>query len=174
KPVEARELLQTIADLCAPPTELLRRRDGAVLCEESKLPAARTAGADGAVVQTAAADLDPPADVVLDRDALLRRVDRDMNFLGEMVQLFDSTSPQHLDEIREALAQADATRVSRAAHTFKGSVSTFGAGELIRAISELEESARAGDLNRAAHCFCGVEQKYPPLSAALAALMEEP
>src|SRR5439155_6910891 len=29
KPVEARELLQTIADLCAPPTELLRRRDGA-------------------------------------------------------------------------------------------------------------------------------------------------
>src|SRR5207244_4896218 len=28
KPIEARELLQTICDLCAPPTELLRRGDG--------------------------------------------------------------------------------------------------------------------------------------------------
>jgi two-component system, sensor histidine kinase and response regulator len=90
------------------------------------------------------------------------------------VHLFEQTSPRHLDEMRDALTNLDAKRLTRAAHTFKGAVSTFAAAELTQAIRDLEDRARAGDFSRAAECFVQVQEKVPRLSAALSALIQEP
>src|SRR5207244_4273519 len=89
------------------------------------------------VVHTTSAD-----HALFDRGALLERVEQDLYFLREMVEVFQATSPRHVEEIREALIWKDEARLIRAAHTFRGAAATFAAGDLIRRLRELEEVTR--------------------------------
>jgi HPt (histidine-containing phosphotransfer) domain-containing protein len=70
----------------------------------------------------------------------------DDSFLRDLIQIFIEDSPQQIAEIELSLKQGDALRLTRAAHSLKGSCSNFGAGQL-RAVSEkIERLGRAGSL----------------------------
>src|SRR3989454_8762429 len=58
---------------------------------------------------------------VLDKAAVLDRVDGDAKLLMEIVALFLDDSPKLLAEIREAIARGDSVRLEHAAHRLKGS-----------------------------------------------------
>jgi HPt (histidine-containing phosphotransfer) domain-containing protein len=85
----------------------------------------------------------------------------DDSFLRDLVQVYLDDSPQRIAEIELALAQGDTERLTRAAHSLKGSCANFGASRL-RAISEqIEKLGRQGALQE-------VPARLPELKVAFA------
>ncbi len=89
---------------------------------------------------------------------------RDLNpddggeFVRELIGIFLEDTPKRFDEIRTALAAADAVSLSRAAHSIKGSAGNFGAKRLAAAAFGVEQSGKAAD-------FAGARAQLPHLSA---------
>jgi two-component system, sensor histidine kinase and response regulator len=106
----------------------------------------------------------------LDRQAILGRLDGDEKLLREIVNLFLVRSPQMLEQIRQGLATDNARAVSTAAHSLKGSVSTFSQTEVFGTLQELEDSAHSGDLHKAKNLFATLESKLTSFHPALAEL----
>jgi HPt (histidine-containing phosphotransfer) domain-containing protein len=63
-------------------------------------------------------------------------------FLREIVGIFLEDTPQRLAELDQCLAQGDASRFSRAAHSIKGSSSNLGANALRDLAGQLEHRSQ--------------------------------
>jgi two-component system sensor histidine kinase/response regulator len=113
----------------------------------------------------------PPAGSVIDTEGLWQRVDRDHDFLHELVDLFAADAPRQLKLIREAIACGDADSVQRASHTLKGSVSNFCAAEAFEAARRLELQGRTGSLAGAEKLFTDLEGAIGRVHTALQRLM---
>ncbi|HLY59192.1 MAG TPA: PAS domain S-box protein [Terriglobia bacterium] len=81
----------------------------------------------------------------IDQAALLNRVNGDRNLLTEMAGLFLRDCPQHMTEIRQAVARRDSKALEFAAHALKGSVSNFVAEAAREAALRLESMGHQGD-----------------------------
>ncbi len=90
---------------------------------------------------------------VLDRELALARVDGDDGLLADLAKLFCEESPKLLFAVEDAVARKDAAALKRAAHSLKGSMSTFAARDATEAALRLEELAGLGEL-------VGVEGAY--------------
>jgi signal transduction histidine kinase/HPt (histidine-containing phosphotransfer) domain-containing protein len=109
---------------------------------------------------------------VLDRSALLARVDGDAQLLGEVTGLFMSESGKLLAAIRGALASGDAGSFERSVHTMRGmlrSLSAIAADELARVLQALDPRA---DRKRAEMVCEQLEQAVDALKAHLSSLAE--
>ncbi|HUF75842.1 MAG TPA: response regulator, partial [Longimicrobiales bacterium] len=96
------------------------------------------------------------------RDALLARVESDLDLLRTLVGVFKADRPQRMEEIESAVDTDDAAALSAAAHTMKGALSVFGA-EPARSIAEdLENRGRMGQMD-------GVRELCDRLSEAVVA-----
>jgi CheY-like chemotaxis protein len=113
-----------------------------------------------------------PAGAVLDRAALLARVDGDQAFLQELVECFLVDSARLLAVARDAITRGDAQELNRACHTLKGSVSNFCAPAATDAACKLEMLGGAGDLMRANEAFAVLEQATQQLQSALTSLVK--
>lgn len=102
-----------------------------------------------------------------DRQAALKRLGGDEEILKEIAALFVADSPEMLDQIRQAIETNDALRLEKAAHLMKGSVSNFGAEEVVQMTSHLEVLARKGDLARARQVYVALEKALGAVQAAL-------
>jgi signal transduction histidine kinase/CheY-like chemotaxis protein len=80
-----------------------------------------------------------------DRTAALARVGGDENLLFDLAKMFSIEGPKKLSAVRAALENSDADGLRRAAHSMKGSVSTFEARRAAQAAAKLEELALAGE-----------------------------
>jgi HPt (histidine-containing phosphotransfer) domain-containing protein len=100
--------------------------------------------------------------------AVLKRVDGDLELMKELVELFLGECPQRMAEIREALSRRDAVRLQRAAHTLKGSVGNFAAGDAVAAAQRLEATARAHDWTQAENAWPVLNEAIDRLKPALA------
>jgi HPt (histidine-containing phosphotransfer) domain-containing protein len=95
----------------------------------------------------------------------------DDSFLRELIQIYLEDSPQRIAEIEQSLAQGDAVRLTRAAHSLKGSSSNFGATQL-RAVSErIERLGHSGVLNEVAAQMPELKTEFDRVKAALEALV---
>jgi two-component system, sensor histidine kinase and response regulator len=92
----------------------------------------------------------PPA---IDLKAILQRLEGDRDLLEELAQLFKEECGKALKEIPEAIADGDAPRLMRLAHTLKGSSSCLNAGPLSQAAADLEKLAASGDLAEASRLY---------------------
>lgn len=70
----------------------------------------------------------------------------DARKVEEMLMLFLSSSEDLLAQLVQALAKNDLPLVARQAHQLKGATAYLGAGEATTLASEVEASAKAGDL----------------------------
>jgi CheY-like chemotaxis protein/HPt (histidine-containing phosphotransfer) domain-containing protein len=85
----------------------------------------------------------------LDREAVLARIDGDLELLAEMVGLFEGRSVEILATLERGLeGEIDETMV-RAAHTLKGTVANLGALSLFEVARDFELALRAGDRDTA-------------------------
>ena len=100
------------------------------------------------------------AHTILNKAALLARIDNDAGFLKELVALFKADSPRQLAAIRDAIAKGDGPAVQRASHTLKGSVSNFFAPVAVAAALCLESAGQSGNL-------AGAEGHYADLACAI-------
>ena len=81
---------------------------------------------------------EPLSEPVFDRDAILTIVEGDIEFLGEIVELFFDDLPGMLADIRDSVVRRDSKALESAAHALKGSVGNFGAKYARNAALNLE------------------------------------
>jgi CheY-like chemotaxis protein len=113
-----------------------------------------------------------PPDAVLDEAAALACVGGDRQLLVEISRVFAAQCPRWLADIREAIAQGDASRLRHAAHTLKGAVGNFRARGAFDEAQRLETMGRDGNLASAAGACATLEKQLDRLLPALAALSE--
>ena len=70
--------------------------------------------------------------------------DEERTMTREVITLFNSETPQRMDDIRAALAASDSAALSRTAHAVKGAASNVGAQALSDACGALEQSCLQG------------------------------
>ena len=82
-----------------------------------------------------------------DQAELLDRVDGDMEFLQESVEMLQEDSVSLLDEIRFAVGASDAPALVKPAHALKGMLSNFCSTMAEACAREVEVKAREGRLD---------------------------
>ena len=115
----------------------------------------------------------PTLRVVLDRAALLERLEGDAELLAEIVGVFLEDCPRLVASIREAVARGDARLLERAAHTLKGSVGNFGVSAAAAAALRLEQMGRQGELAQAGEACAALDREIERLKPILAGLCQE-
>jgi CheY-like chemotaxis protein len=127
------------------------------------------------MVEILAADSGPidttnAARPIMDRHKALARMDGDEALLNDLAKLFLEESPRMLEAIAQAVAEKDAERLQRAAHSLKGSVATFSAQDALAAALKLERLGRSGDLEEAERAYAALANEIERLRSALEAL----
>ena len=97
------------------------------------------------------------ADDVFSLAAALRRIPGGIEAVKRMVPVLESECSKRLEEIRAGLAERDAKKVQRGAHTIKGSAQVFAAKRVATAARRVEDMARNGDV-------AGAEASLPALN----------
>jgi len=109
---------------------------------------------------------------VIGRDKLLRRVGGDLRLLRELVDIFLGALPEHLQRLREALAEEDIESLYKGAHYLKGSAGLFAAGPAVEAASQLDDLARSGVYDGLKAAVDVLEQELGRLEPALREILE--
>ena len=114
-----------------------------------------------------------PTDETLDPAVVaeLRRAQEDFGnpgFIGELVALFRTRTPEKLDRVRVALGAGDAVTVREVAHSLRSSCGMLGAMAMSGACARMEDAAARGDLAAAAEAFADVDAQLPAVLTALA------
>ena len=84
-----------------------------------------------------------------DHTELMERVDQDMGFLTETVEMLAGDGRALLGQVRAALASNDAKGVGTAAHALKGMISNFCAAVAYERALAVERMGKAGNLEGA-------------------------
>jgi len=103
-----------------------------------------------------------------DEAELLERVDNDVPFLAETVQMLELDGRALMSQIQAAVVAGDAPLIGTTAHTLKGMISNFCAPGVAALAMEVEKSGKDGDLALAATGAAALE---PALEALIAELV---
>jgi PAS domain S-box-containing protein len=114
------------------------------------------------------------ASEVFNRAALLKKLGGDAQLLTEILRLFRRDCARLMGDLHDALNRGDAARLSRAAHTLKGTLGNLSAAAAAEAARRLEVLARAGDLAEAAGVYQTLDAAVERLQAALTELDTSP
>jgi HPt (histidine-containing phosphotransfer) domain-containing protein len=109
---------------------------------------------------------------VLDQELLdeLRDLSPDGSLLVQIVDTFLATAPDHLAQLRAAVASRDAALTRQSAHRLRGESSALGAVDVARLCATLEESAADG-LERAPMLASAIESAFTRAARELRALV---
>jgi HPt (histidine-containing phosphotransfer) domain-containing protein len=88
-------------------------------------------------------------------------------FLRELIDIFLADTPTRLAELRQAVADRNATDLTRAAHSIKGSSSNFGAAQLTALARDLEALGKTGDFAGARAALAAVQAEFSRVQPAL-------
>jgi two-component system sensor histidine kinase/response regulator len=102
-----------------------------------------------------------------DAQALMERVDDDVEFLKETVAMLDDDAPGLLAQIRAAAASEDAEALVKPAHTLKGMLSNFCAAPAEAAAREVEMMGRQRQLAMMAPAVEVLQSRTDQLREAL-------
>jgi two-component system, sensor histidine kinase and response regulator len=116
---------------------------------------------------------EPGGAPVLDREALLERVNGDHELLAEVTGMLLRDAPKLLGEVREALERSDRDAFGYAAHTLRGMLRNFSAGAAEEAAARLQALDAARDRARAEAACQGLEREIQRLCAELAGMTKE-
>ncbi|NLS91062.1 MAG: Hpt domain-containing protein [Planctomycetaceae bacterium] len=108
---------------------------------------------------------------IFDKESLLDRIDNDMEFLSETVEMLEEDGPDLLGQIRSAIDAADSETLAVAAHTYKGMVANFCADSTVESALKLELMGKGGDLAGAHEALAVLEDRAGRLTAALRELL---
>jgi HPt (histidine-containing phosphotransfer) domain-containing protein len=107
-----------------------------------------------------------------DLEAALNYMDGDRALFQELVTVFLEESANQIRDIHKGIVNADAKLVERAAHSIKGSASTFAAKSTTEAARQLEILGREGKFAEFPSAALVLEGQLKLLMAALAKAAE--
>jgi PAS domain S-box-containing protein len=140
KPVQGRELLNLLQELCPlPASEAAAERNGAPTSRET---------------------------APFDRAAALLRLGDNETVLQALIDTYFRECPAAQAAIREALQAGDAASIHRSAHTLKGMLATLAAQPAAAAARRLEEAAEAADVARLKPALDDLERELARLNQA--------
>jgi two-component system, sensor histidine kinase and response regulator len=113
------------------------------------------------------------ADLV-DKTVLLARVGGREDRLRAIIHVFLDESSQLMAELKEALANRDASRLKTLAHSLKGAVGLFGVSGIIEAAQTLECLGQSGELTEAPETYKRLDGEIRLLKSALEAVLSSP
>jgi PAS domain S-box-containing protein len=90
-----------------------------------------------------------PQTASVSAEELLERINGDLGFLSELLDIFRRDYPQQIEAVRQAIAGDDAPALQRIGHTMKGSLGNLAAPIGSGIAAELEAMGRSGDLTHA-------------------------
>jgi len=103
---------------------------------------------------------------------LMDRIDGDVEFLEECIEIFDEDSAPLLAKIREAVAASDAEALVPPAHTLKGMLSNFCAAAAEGAAKDLEMRGRDNQLQDCDAAVTTLDDELKRLRAELQTFLE--
>lgn len=107
-----------------------------------------------------------------DEAELLERVDNDLEFLAETVEMLTDDGPALLGKVIDGIASGDAAGVARDAHALKGMISNFCAPETQAAALEIERMGKSGDLATAPSALAELRLRMDALVVELNAFIK--
>jgi HPt (histidine-containing phosphotransfer) domain-containing protein len=105
-----------------------------------------------------------PDRTVLDLSRLEEAFEDDRAGIAELLELALETGKKHSRLLEEGLANGDVAVVARAAHGIKGSAGNIGATAIYELAIELDERARAGNLEGARERIDAIDAAYARLA----------
>jgi len=102
----------------------------------------------------------------VDRDSIVAAVDGNMRLLARVSAAFSEQTPPLVAAMHAAISKRDADALYRSAHKLKGSVSNFPTPAVDVAV-QIEDFARAGEVDRAAVLMPRLEETLRELSERL-------
>ena len=111
----------------------------------------------------------PARSPVLDREALMERVDGDEEMYAEVMDTFLEDAPRQIGRLEAAVDAGDPALVARHAHALKGSAANVGAIALQQAAIAAERAGESRDLDQAARVVQLVVDEFQRLRKLLTA-----
>jgi HPt (histidine-containing phosphotransfer) domain-containing protein len=112
----------------------------------------------------------------LDPQALenLRSIDPEggAEFVRELVNIFLVDTPQRMAEIEQHTGSRDATKLTRAAHSIKGSAGAFGASRLAALAAEIEAQGLGSEFDHVPSALKLLRDEYERLQPVFARLRQ--
>ncbi len=109
-----------------------------------------------------------PDKTILDIWRLEEAFEDDTAGIAELLELAMQTGEKHRNALAAALQAHDANGIARAAHGIKGSAGNIGANVVYRLAAELDERARAGNLDGAAERIGAIDEAYARVAEQVA------
>jgi len=103
---------------------------------------------------------------------LMDRIDGDVEFLEECIEIFDEDAAPLLAKIREAVAARDAEALVTPAHTLKGMLSNFCAAAAEGAARDLEMRGRENELQDCDAAVTALDDELKRLRTELQTFLE--
>src|SRR5688500_15699342 len=101
----------------------------------------------------------------------MERVDDDVAFLADTVQMLETNGRALVIELNTPFASGDTPAIGRAAHTLKGMISNFCSPAVQSLAHEVEKAGKAGDGAGAAAAAAKLEPGLEALIAELVAFV---
>jgi two-component system, sensor histidine kinase and response regulator len=98
---------------------------------------------------------------------MIDRLGGDEELARQLVELFVSECPRMMSAIRDSVANADADKIRRAAHAFKGSVGNFTDEAPMTTAFALERLGTAGNVAEATALLPQLEREVEQFVSAL-------
>jgi len=146
KPISARELEQTIADLTG---------------RKHRPPTTLPSGTDDVSGQ--------PLERGWDHARMVEQLGGDEELLHKVIEIFVKEGPEKLARLRHAISQQDSDTVAKEAHSLKGELGYLGVSAVSQKARALEEMGRTRDLTGAAKTLAALEQEVLAVIAAMRA-----
>ena len=108
---------------------------------------------------------------LFDEAELMERVDDDVEFLADTVQMLETDGRALMVELRTAVASGDAPAIGRTAHTLKGMISNFCSPAVQTLALDVEMAGKAGDGAGAAAASAKLEPGLEALVVELGAFV---
>jgi len=146
-------------DYLAKPVELQRLAD--VLTKWLHAPSA------GGCAEAPPEDPKTQGPMIFNQDALMRRLLGDRHLAGAILRSFVGGCPARLNELRQRIAEADASGARLRAHSLKGAAATVAAEELCAFAEAIEQAGETGQVARCAELMPRAMQLFERFSGAL-------
>ena len=109
---------------------------------------------------------------LFDEAELMERVDNDLEFLADTVQMLETDGRALMVELKTAVASGDAPGIGRTGHTLKGMISNFCSPAVQTLALDVEKAGKAGDGASAAAASASLEPGLEALVVELVAFVQ--
>jgi HPt (histidine-containing phosphotransfer) domain-containing protein len=108
----------------------------------------------------------------MDVEDALQRLGHDEELFRDIVLIYTEDSPGMMKTIHEAVDNAGAPALQRAAHSLKGLTATLSAREAASAAYRLEQMGATGNLHEAAGALAELDRRVAELDQAVAEYLQ--